>query len=166
VAELDRMKAALAAYVRSLFAGLDYYASYPAKVVAQNGDGTLELQPDDPRIPGLSNVPIRYGVPGVKATVASGARVLLGFAAGDPGKPQAELWESAVPTEIVIGTGSTQPVGLGTALRTELDAIWTKLVALGAHTHVTPVGASGPPSSGVVVKTAQVVESSLVKVKA
>lgn len=101
-AELDRLKAGLAGFVRSLFARIDYYALYPAKVIAQNGDGTLELQTDDQRFAGMSGVPIRYGVPGITVTVSPGARVLLGFAGGDPSKPIAELWESASVTELDI----------------------------------------------------------------
>lgn len=139
MSDLDRMKAALAAYVRSLFAGLDYYASYPAKVVAQNADGTLELQPDDPRIPGLSNVPIRYGVPGVKATVASGARILLGFAGGDPGKPQAELWESASVTRLQVDATTIEVNGM--AVQVTASAV----TILGG---TFPVAKEGSPLTG------------------
>jgi hypothetical protein len=91
----DRAKAAFEALVRGVLPDLDFLARYPARVVKQNGDGTLELIPDDARIPGMSKVPIRYGVPGIRATVAPGARVLLGFAGGNRDAPEAELWESA-----------------------------------------------------------------------
>jgi hypothetical protein len=91
----DRAKAAFEALVRGVFPDVDFLARYPARVVSQNADGTLELIPDDVRIPGMSKVPIRYGVPGIKATVAPGARVLLGFAGGNRDAPEAELWESA-----------------------------------------------------------------------
>ncbi len=99
----DRITRGLTTFIRSIVdKRLDTLALYPANVVAQNADGTLELQPDDPRWPGFSNVPIRYGVPGITAKVASGARVLLGFAGGDPRKPIAELWESASVTELDV----------------------------------------------------------------
>jgi hypothetical protein len=104
--DLDRLTSGLASFVRAQFPRLDHYAAYWARVVAQNADGTLELVPDDARIPGRSNVPIRYGVPGVTAKVAAGARVLLEFASGDPSKPFATVWESAVPTEIVVAGGT------------------------------------------------------------
>lgn len=115
MAESEPLKS-LIALVRLAYPALDFLASYPARVVAQNADGTLELQPDDARLPGLSNVPVRYGVPGIRATVAAGARVLLGFAAGDPSKPQAELWEMASVTKLeitatqIVLNGGTQPI--------------------------------------------------------
>jgi hypothetical protein len=112
----DRVKGPLAAWVKSLFARVDYLARYPSKVVAQNVDGSLELVPDDSRLPGMSGVPIRYGVPGLKATVLPGARALVGFAGGDPAKPEAELWESAsvlkleVDATLVTLNGGVQPI--------------------------------------------------------
>jgi hypothetical protein len=172
-AQEDRLKGGLLAVVRSAFPRIDFLASYPARVVAQNADGSLELIPDDARFPAVSRVPIRYGLPGVKATVAPGARVLLGFAGGDPAKPQAELWESAtllklevLGAEVIVGTGATQPAALATALRTELDALWT---AITAHTHVvTGTLPTGPVAAvaGVATyaSTKQTIASSRVKV--
>jgi hypothetical protein len=119
--EVDRLKAGLAAFVRAQFPRIDYYAGYWSRVVSQNGDGTLELIPDDARIPGRSNVPIRYGVPGVKATISPGARVLLEFAAGDPSKPFATVWESASVTKMevtateIIFNGGILPVAKETS---------------------------------------------------
>lgn len=114
---MDRVKGPLAAWMKSLFARIDYLARYPARVVAQNAaTGALELVPDDKRLPGMSAVPIRYGVPGLRATVAPGARVLLGFAGGDPTKPEAELWESATVTKLEVNAtlvtlnGGLQPI--------------------------------------------------------
>jgi hypothetical protein len=172
-AQQDRLKSSLLGVIRSAFPQIDFLARYPARVVAQNADGSLELIPDDARIAAVSKVPIRYGVPGVKATVAPGARVLLGFAGGDPAKPQAELWESAsllklevLGAEVIVGTGATQPAALATALRTELDALWT---AITAHTHVvTGTLPTGPVAAvaGVATyaSTKQTIASSRVKV--
>jgi hypothetical protein len=167
-AKEDRLKSGLLAMVRSAFPQIDFLASYPARVVEQNADGSLELIPDDTRISGLSNVPIRYGVPGVKATVAPGARVLLGFAGGDPAKPQAELWESAtllklevLGAEVVVGTGEAQPAALATAVRTELDAIW---MALGLHVHTGVTTGTGVTGNSGVSGTKQTIASSRVKV--
>ncbi len=157
----DRLSTALVALIRSIFPTIDYLALYPARVIAQNLDGTLELQPDDSRMPGMSSVPIRYGVPGVTAKVSSGARVLLGFAAGDPSKPVAELWESATVTEINLGA-ATQYAALGTDVRTELDAIWSAL-----QNHVHPGVSAGAASTGAptVVPVKQTVLGTIVKVK-
>lgn len=98
----DRLKASLDAVVNALTARVDYLALYPAKVVQDNGDNTLELKPDDARLPGPSRVPMRLGIPGVTVKVNAGTRVLLGFEGGNPGKPVATLWEKDSLREIII----------------------------------------------------------------
>ena len=91
---------------------LDYLALYPARVVVQNDDGTLDLQPDDARLPAMQRVPIRYGVPGVTATAAPGSNVLVGFEAGDPARPVAMLWEvSSTPKRSLARVGDTATTG-------------------------------------------------------
>ncbi len=74
---------------------IDFSREYPCKVVLQNPDKTLQLLPDDEvmRSRGLDHVPIRYGIPGIVATVAPGARCHLAFAAGDPQRPFVCSWE-------------------------------------------------------------------------
>ncbi len=74
---------------------VDYSREYPCKVVTQNPDGTVQLLPDDEvmKARGLDHVPIRYGMPGMKATIANGARCHLAFAAGDPSRPFVCSWE-------------------------------------------------------------------------
>jgi hypothetical protein len=104
---MDRLKEALAAFVRSVTSRLDYLALYPCKVLSQNGDGTLELKPDDDRLPGLSKIPVKLGLPGVEVKVTSGAKVLLGFEQGDPQKPVATLWEKDSLDTITV-TASTK----------------------------------------------------------
>jgi hypothetical protein len=88
---------------------LDYSGVYPARVVSQAGDGTLELLPDDPRLrgDGLKRVPIRLGLPGTRCEVAAGARVRVGFDNQDPSLPWAGLWDTnpADVTVIEVGTG-------------------------------------------------------------
>jgi hypothetical protein len=113
--EGDRLTRSVGAIVRHLTAHIDYFALYPAKLVSQNDDGTLELKPDDSRLPGLSKVPIRYGIPGVTVKVASGARVLVGFEGGDPAAPVATLWESGSVTELTIDATSDIKVNGGSA---------------------------------------------------
>jgi hypothetical protein len=98
----DRVKGGLLAIIRATLRRIDYYAQYPARIVSQNGDGTLELAPDDGRIPGLSNVPIRYGLPGVTAKVNPGGHVMVAFEAGDARRPVATLWDDAALKSIEI----------------------------------------------------------------
>ena len=80
MADLDRLKAAVAKVLAPFLARIDYQALYEATVVAQNEDGSLELRPDTPKLPPLSRVGIRYGVPGIKATLNPNGHVLVGFA--------------------------------------------------------------------------------------
>jgi hypothetical protein len=58
---------------------------------------------------GLAKVPIRHGLPGVTVKVKQGARLLLGFEAGDPRRPYASLWEPGAIEEISID-GGDQPI--------------------------------------------------------
>ena len=93
--------------------------------------------------------------PGIPWTSAPTDRATFGF---DALGPRLEV--------LAGGVAAVQGAGLGNALRTELDALWS---ALGGHTHsvpiVGPVGVT-PTSTPApaVVKTAQTVESATVKV--
>jgi len=106
----DRFKAALEQIVRRIVGKYDYAIPYACKVVAQNDDGTLELVPDDTRVPGLSNVPIRYGAPGITAKVGNGARVIVEFENADPQKPVVTSWDLSSPLVLLIIGGGSQPV--------------------------------------------------------
>jgi len=111
----DAAKRGLMAFIRRVVGNdilgprMDYLGEFPSKVVSQNGDGTIELQPDDVRLPGYSNVPIRYGVPGLIATVSAGARCLLAFAGADPQKPIVVGWEgnTGVLVSLTVGPADT-----------------------------------------------------------
>lgn len=147
----DRIKGALEALLRTLFSRVDYLALYPAKVVAQNSDGTLELTPDDSRVPGLSKVPVRYGLPGVQAKVAAGARVLLGFSGGDPGAPVATLWEPGSLNDLTVAASSSILLGSATASQAAIkgtdfaNALTTLLTAL--STYATGIQAVADPTN-------------------
>ena len=97
---LDKTKQSLAAFIRAVMSRVDFMAMYPCQIVSQNADSTLELKPDDARLPSLSNVQLRLGLPGCTAKVASGSRVLLGWYGGDPSKPFAALFESSTVTQL------------------------------------------------------------------
>jgi len=90
------MLASLDKWLDTRLAPLDYDALYPGKVVKQNGDGTLEIVPDSPKLKTLSNVPLR-AFPGVTilVDVAANPRVLVAFENRDPSKHVAiPAWES------------------------------------------------------------------------
>lgn len=105
----DRFKAALLAFVRQLVARYDYAASYSCTVLAQNGDGSLELRPESTALPGLSRVPIRYGLPGIRVRVRSGGRVVVAFENMDPTRPVATVWDEADVEELNLDTSNPNP---------------------------------------------------------
>jgi hypothetical protein len=62
-AEERGIRGAVAAMVRQEISGIDYYTLYDAKVQSQSADGvTVDLQPVDTRLPGLSRVPVRWAI--------------------------------------------------------------------------------------------------------
>lgn len=112
-APLDALRAIIEGLVGSR---LDRLALYPCRVVAQSADLTrLDLHPDDSRIPPCAGVPIRHGIPGVTVTVAPGARVLLGYAGGDPAQPYAALWEAGNVTSVSFNGGTAKAARVGHA---------------------------------------------------
>ncbi len=91
----------------NLRTAIDYSRPYPCAVVSQNGDGTLQLDPDDKKLKGtgLDNVPIRCGIP-AKVEVSGGARCVLEFDAGDPKRPFVSAWETSSVDKIRINSGA------------------------------------------------------------
>jgi hypothetical protein len=96
----DRKTKAIRSLVEHFTAPLDYHGQRTARIVQQRPDGSLDLFPDDPAWPQLTQVPIRYGLPGVSATVAPGGVVLFAFENGDPARPVATLWDQATIIEL------------------------------------------------------------------
>jgi hypothetical protein len=122
---------------------LDYCALYPCTVVAQRADGTLDLQPETPALPAPQAVPIRYGLPGVRATVPTGTRVLLGFEGADPARPVALLWELGTGVVLYLNGGTARAAREGDDVtRTTAMATWMNAVsgALGIMTVPSVVG--------------------------
>lgn len=128
---------------------LDYLALYPCTVIAQRADGTLDLQPDSPRVvPPNAGTPIRHGLPGVTVTVPAGGRVLLGYAGGNPNLPYVSLWESGSVTAISVNGGATKAALDGGAVnRSAAMATWMTAVSTFCGT-TSPAGAIGAISGG------------------
>lgn len=179
--ELDRVKDGLMKMVRKfthmfIVDSIDHLAAYQCTVVTQNADGTLDLKPDDTRLPAYVSVPIRYGVPGISATVSNGARILLEFAGGNPQRPIATVWEMASVTSLTVranlinlgGSTGLQGSGLGANIRTELDTLWNDFLL---HTHPVATTGTATAQTGTaaavvgITQDSQTVESSTVKVK-
>jgi hypothetical protein len=102
---------ALQRFIRFVMRDTLYHGKYSAEVQSQSDDDSLDLLPDDNRVRGngLSRVPIRHGLPGVRVRVRVGSRVQLGFENGDPTQPYAALWEPGAIETIIFDNG-TQPI--------------------------------------------------------
>jgi hypothetical protein len=100
-------KSRLARCVRFIMRDVTYHKQYVCEVQSQDGM-TVDLKPEDDKIAGagLSAVPLRTGVPGFTFEVAQGARVLLAFDNGDPGKPFAALFDPGSIVSATFGEGS------------------------------------------------------------
>jgi hypothetical protein len=142
----DVIRRHLHAIIDARLGPVDYRALYPANVVAQNADGTLEIQPVDQRLPGLSKVPIRLGLPGCAVKVQAGSTVLLGFEAGDPRLPVVTLWGSSTITELAIGASPTKHLALAEDVKAALDAI---VASFNGHTHAVAGAATKTPDAPI-----------------
>lgn len=106
----DRTKQAFASAVLAQVPAIDYLASYGGKVVSQGGANAFDFQPDDPRIPDMSGIPIRLPFPGFQLTINAGAspRAMAGWDGGDPSKPQIRLWEDPGLATLVVTASQKQ----------------------------------------------------------
>jgi hypothetical protein len=124
----------------------DRMALYPCEVVDRAADGsTVDIRPDNARIPPAQKVRVKVGIPGATAVVQQGARVLLGWEGGDPSKPYVEpSWEAgATVTKLVL---NAQTVYLGAESGAEA---LVKKSEFEAHTHAfTGTTSSGCTSGG------------------
>lgn len=109
--DFGRLIGAFKAAVDALTARVDYHALYPCTVVGQSGN-ELELLPDDAKMRGfgVGAVAIKTGAPGYEYDVPDGARVLLGFEAGDPSRPYCALWQSETDVDTITFDGGSEDI--------------------------------------------------------
>lgn len=123
---------------------LDHLALYPCRVVSQDGD-RLDLAPESDRLAPCAGVPLRFGLPGVTATVPAGTRVLMGFEHGDPSRPYAALWELGQVTTLSVNGGSVgvarngDDVARSAAMATWMNAVSSELGILSVPTTIGAV---------------------------
>lgn len=99
-----------------------YRAIYEYRVVTQDGE-RVNLQPIRVSVgmPDLSRVPIRPGIPGARANVTLGTRVLVGFIEADPSRPVVLGFEDAEgdgfsPLVLEFNATTTIKIGAGAVL--------------------------------------------------
>ncbi len=127
---------------------LDHLALYPARVVAQRADGSLDLVPDDPRAPSCQGVPY-VSLPGVRLVVPAGTRVLLGYAGGDPSQPRAQLWELGDVTRLVVAAGTHPAARQGHSVSVTIPAF--TVTAADGSPNATPITLNGTITQGTDV---------------
>jgi hypothetical protein len=110
-----------------------YLGQYPARVVSQRADGTLDVQADDPRVVVPRGIPYRT-LAGVRIVFAAGTRVAVAFEGGDPGRPVALLSELGDVTRLAVAGGTHPAARRGHAVRVTIPT--------GA---LIPVGSPGGP---------------------
>lgn len=152
------MKKAFASLVHAVMPRIDYFCLYRARVVTQSlDDGSLDIVPDDDRLPSMSGIRFRPGIPGVTIAVRPGSSVMVGWSEGDPSQPFCSLYEGSEPDvkaitisadRITLGaTSGAQPAAKGQTLQDYLEALAAKLTA---HVHAgvtTGGGVSGPSTT-------------------
>jgi len=139
VSAMDRVKAAWLALIGSGVPAIDYYTTYRCKVVSQSADfSKVDLIPDDPRIPQHSQVQVKWGLPGVKASIAPGAYMHIGWANGSGAKPYACFIEGGA-TQIELTIEAASAIYLGNK---------TNAVELATKNHVHLAGSISAPSGG------------------
>ncbi len=106
----------------------DFLALYTGAVSAQS-DQAFDVKPDDDRLPAMAKLPIRHGFPGLTVTVASGARLLVGWQDGNPRLPYCALWgggetvqaATMVADKIQLGADGLTPAQNGVVLGACVD---------------------------------------------
>lgn len=171
-----RLRESLEAIVEALVGRrLDYHALYPCTVASQASDGTLDLLPDDARIrgTGTSGIKLRHGLPGFTCTVPAGARVLMGFEAGDPKRPYAVAWDVGSVTSVTFDGGTEDMARTGDTagelyvqVVAGIPVLWYRSdeYLAGAWTAVASGGATPPALPGM--GTPVTIDSGNTKLKA
>ena len=99
----DRLRDGLLGIIDAATRGTRYHRLVRGRVVNVLAGGNVETEPETAGTPPQPNLPLRYGLPGVlRAVVRSGARVLLGWAEGDPAQPFVAAWEASQLEELVF----------------------------------------------------------------
>lgn len=95
----SRVAETIQAIARSGDPRREYRAWYRATVKTQSADlKTVDVDLDDDRLPAMSKIPIKHGLPGAKVAVAPKSTVMVGFENGDPAMPFAAVWDGGTVT--------------------------------------------------------------------
>lgn len=131
---------------------IDLTKTYAGTILLQHADGSVDVLPDDERIrgTGVTHVPLRLGIPGVKMTVTPGKRCALWFDDGDPTKPVAGLFDQSQ----IAGEPFVRGLALQSSLETLVGALNTFAAALGTPADGSPVTHSQAAAAATALATA------------
>lgn len=141
----DRVRGALEAVAERQSARRRYHATYPGRVASQSGNA-VDVVPEDPTLPELSDVPLRLGLPGVKAESLDGQRVRVAFDNGDPAAPYAATWDAGGTLKL-----GTLLVITNTTIGAVVAVQWFEGGATGTAAAAAALAALSPPIVGVLV---------------
>lgn len=136
---LDRLKEAFVRLARAAHPNIDRFALYEAKLLKQHANlRRVDVDPTDPRLGPISNIPLMVGVPGLEVVLTPGHMLLLGWRNGWPDQPYAALWEAA--------PGGNTPVRLSfNASKVELGGSGLKALVEEVVLGQTPCQFTGSP---------------------
>ena len=91
---------------------LDYTGLYPAKILKDWGDHTLDIRPENPLLPEMTHVRLVQPLPGTRVKLKAGGTVLLGFQQADPARPAVLDYAQAELELLEVLTGQGQLITL------------------------------------------------------
>jgi hypothetical protein len=177
---LDRLKAAFGSVARGADPLALYGNLYRAKVRALRGTTRIDVEPDDPAIPPMANIPLKVGVPGLEVELVPGHVVMVGWENRRPDRPYATTWspgaEGTIPKRttvyadaVELGGRAFEAIPLGTtqdaairALAAQQQLLNAALAALAAA--LAPVVAIGGPAQSAASAVAAVATATAVQV--
>jgi hypothetical protein len=146
-----RLRRSIAATVKAARHRFDDTKLYPATVTGQSADlERVDVRPDDSQVPAMAGVPLRLGLPGVRAKLRSHARVsiIIGFEEGQHARPFAALWSTEDVVESVVLRADQVVLGDDAGAEPPAKA-HTLAIWLSQHVHggvAAGPGVSGPPA--------------------
>lgn len=147
----DTFAEALRRFVLGATRPLDYLGHYSGIVSEQHDDGTVDVTPDDARLPSFQRLRVRWGAAGVVSKLKANAPCTVGWENGDPRRPYVSGFAAEAFDEVWLGgaTASSNFIALSNLVKDRLDAI---VSSFNSHTHSgvqTGTGASGAPAAPI-----------------
>ena len=129
----DRLKGPIQALARRSDPLALYARLYRARVLAQSGDLLrVDVSPEDPLLPPMSNIPLRHGIPGLTVSMAPGAILMVGWENSRPDLPFAALWANPTTSKAANAKGTSGSAGSGAVLSVSIGALIVELGTDGA----------------------------------